>query len=308
MTDRTGPTRNLVLFAGVLAIALAGGLAIGAWTGSDDPADADATDAAGMTGEDVAHDPAGLAISTDGYTLALDQSTVPAGVPADLSLRILGPDGDLVTDVDISHERPLHLIVAGRDLTGYAHVHPELDADGTWSVTAPALAPGSYRVYADFVPTGEDGLTLAADLLVPGEVGAPPARDVAASAVVGDYEVTLDGELTAGSSSAVTLTVQRNGEPVTDLDPYLGALGHLVAIRDGDMAYLHVHPLEDADGPGGPSVRFAVEVPSATRYGLFFDFSHDGEVNTASFVVDAGGTASATHTESPVGTEGEHGH
>ena len=82
---------------------------------------------------------------------------------------------------------------------------------------------------------------------------------------------------------------------MTDLQPYLGALGHLVAIRNGDLAYLHVHPLEDADDSGGPQVRFAVEVPTAGTYGLFFDFSHGDEVRTASTIAVASAGRSASH-------------
>ena len=56
------------------------------------------------------------------------------------------------------------------------------------------------------------------------------------------YTVTLDGDLTAGADAKLTLSVSRDGKPVTDLQPYLAAYGHLVALRDGDLAYLHVHP------------------------------------------------------------------
>ena len=91
----------------------------------------------------------------------------------------------------------------------------------------------------------------------------------------------------AGTESELTLTVKRDGQPVTDLEPYLGALGHLVAIRDGDLAYLHVHPLDEAVGAGGPEVRFAVEVPTTGRYALFLDFSHGGVVRTASVLATA---------------------
>ena len=71
---------------------------------------------------------------------------------------------------------------------------------------------------------------------------------------------------------------------MTDLEPYLGAYGHLVALREGDLAYLHVHP---EDGDAGPEVPFAVEVPSAGGYRLFFDFQHDGVVRTAELAVAA---------------------
>ena len=61
----------------------------------------------------------------------------------------------------------------------------------------------------------------------------------------------------------LTATVSRDGEPVTDLQPYLGAYGHLVALRDGDLGYLHVHPEGDT-GPG-PEIAFGTEFPSAGR-------------------------------------------
>ena len=92
---------------------------------------------------------------------------------------------------------------------------------------------------------------------------------------VDGYTVDLVGDLDEG---AVAVRVSRDGEPVTDLEPYLGAYGHLVALREGDLAYLHVHP---EDGDAGPDVPFAVEVPSAGGYRLFFDFQHDGVVRTA---------------------------
>ena len=87
---------------------------------------------------------------------------------------------------------------------------------------------------------------------------------------VDGYTVDLVGDLDDGTRS--TVRVSRDGEPVTDLEPYLGAYGHLVALREGDLAYLHVHP---EDGDAGPEVPFAVEVPSAGGYRLFFDFQHE---------------------------------
>jgi len=197
----------------------------------------------------------------------------------------------------VRHDKELHLIVVSRDLAAYAHVHPERDAAGTWTVTVPALAPGSYRVYADFVPTGHEGMTLAADLAVPGTFHPEPLPAPGVTSDVDGYDVSIDGALVAGTDATVTVTVRRDGRAVTDLQPYLGALGHLVAIRDGDLAYLHVHPLDDTDGPGGPSVRFAVDVPAAGTYGLFFDFSHGGAVHTASVIATATGTPTPDHDE-----------
>ena len=74
--------------------------------------------------------------------------------------------------------------------------------------------------------------------------------------VVDGYQVTLAGDLVPGQASELTLTVSKDGVPVTDLQPYLAAYGHLVALRAGDLAYLHVHPAgEPGDGvtPAGPA-------------------------------------------------------
>ena len=95
--------------------------------------------------------------------------------------------------------------------------------------------------------------------------------------------------------------------PVTDLEPYLGALGHLVAIRTGDLAYLHVHPSDEADEPGGPDIEFTVEVPTAGTYRLFLDFSHGDEVHTAAFTVNAERGDDASHDSSETTTGDGHG-
>ena len=92
------------------------------------------------------------------------------------------------------------------------------------------------------------------------------------------------------------MTVTRDGEPVTALEPYLGAFGHLVALRDGDLAYLHVHPHGDAPEAGetsGPEIVFEATAPTEGRYLLFLDFQVDGQVHTAPLVIDTTGTGSS---------------
>jgi hypothetical protein len=236
--------------------------------------------------------PTGLQVTDGGYTLGQITAPDEAGVPGSLSFAILGPDGAPVTEFVEDHGEELHLIVVNRDTTGYHHVHPDLAADGTWSIEWTWEAAGSYRVFADFVPADvADGLTLGRDVNVAGDYEPPSTPSPSTVATVDDYSVEVDGELTTGESSELTVTITRDGRPVTDLEPYLGAYGHLVALRAGDLAYLHVHP-EGAPGDGvtapGPSVAFGVEVPSAGTYRLYLDFQHDGVVRTVDFTVDAG--------------------
>ncbi|MGV9818209.1 hypothetical protein [Nocardia xishanensis] len=232
--------------------------------------------------------PGGLQITQDGYTLALAEPIIGAG-EVDFRFRILGPDGAPVTRYDAIHDRDLHLIVARRELTGFWHVHPELAADGTWTVTLNLPEAGAYRVFTDIAPHAlGKTITLGADLAVAGAYEPRPTPAAARTAVVDGYEVTLDGDLVPGTGQLLTLTVRKDGQPVTDLQPYLAAYGHLVILRAGDLAYVHVHPNgEPGDGvtAPGPDITFHTAVPGPGTYRLFLDFQHGDVVRTAAFTL-----------------------
>ncbi|MFB7905705.1 hypothetical protein ACFC1T_04710 [Kitasatospora sp. NPDC056076] len=285
--------------AAAFGLALGVGHATGTGTGKPGPAAAHAAHAAhtepGPAGEAAADRlPGGLQVSERGYTLSLDQPFVTAGSPTDLRFRILGTDGKPVTAYQQQHEKELHLIVAPRDLSTFQHLHPVLAADGTWSAPTAVPAAGEYRVFADFTPAGaSEGLTLGADLHAAGDLRPAPLPDTGRTATVDGYTVTLGGDLTPGRSSHLTLDVSKDGAPVTDLQPYLGAYGHLVALRAGDLAYLHVHPDTTTPGPG---IGFTTTAPSGGSYRLFLDFRHQGTVRTAAFTVTADGSAAPAPT------------
>lgn len=240
--------------------------------------------------------PPGLSVSENGYTLRVASSA------PELRFRITGPDSAPVTGFQVQHDKRLHLVLVRRDGSGYQHLHPEMDASGTWSTPLTLPTAGTYRIFADFTPEGGPKTTLGTDIQVAGTFE-PQQFDVdTRTSIVDGYTVRLTGDLRAGAETTVTATVTKDGKPVTDLQPYLGANGHLVALRSADLAYLHVHPHE---APGsGPEVAFAVEVPSDGRYRLFFDFQHKGAVRTADFTLTAGAPTSAPKTT----TTGEHGH
>ncbi|WKG01987.1 hypothetical protein [Mycolicibacterium sp. HK-90] len=224
-----------------------------------------------------------------GYTLELAESRLPSGDAVPLRFRVLDGDGAPVTDYVESHEKLLHLIVVRRDLATYQHVHPTLDSEGTWSVPLDLTAPGDYRVFADFVAAEGPAATIGADMTVAGAYRPQPLPAPATTAAVDGYTVTLAGVANAGEESELTLSVSRDGKPVTDLQPYLGAYGHLVAVRASDLEYLHVHPMGDAADPAtpaGPQIAFHTTLPSAGTYRLFLDFKHRDVVHTAEFTVE----------------------
>lgn len=237
--------------------------------------------------------PPGLAIAAHGFTLSPVTAPPEADRPGELSFRILDAHGEPLTRYVRAHEKDLHLIVVRSDGTQFRHTHPSLDpATGTWSLPWQWAAAGTYRVYADFTPDVEDatGVTLSRSVDVAGHLDPAPPTSAAATDLVDGFDVTIAGQLTAGAASELTVTVARDGHAVTDLEPYLGAFGHLVALRDGDLAYLHVHAEGDEPTPGeiaGPDIAFTAHVPTAGRYRLYLDFQVDGQVHTAEFVLDA---------------------
>ena len=303
MTDLKAPLRAAA-FGAALAAVLVAALGIGRLVG---PLDVEAS-----TGHSEADhgttqhgSTQGLAQEQDGYRLELPENRLAPGEQR-FGFTVVGPDGP-VTTYDEAHERDLHLIVVRRDLTGFQHVHPTLDsATGDWSTTL-ALEPGSWRALADFVPAGGEQLVLGADLNVEGSGTVQPLGADVLGVSVDGYDVTLGLDPVAGAETRTVATVMRDGQEVTDLGQYLGALGHLVVLRDGDLDYVHGHPVE-ATGTG-PVIPFDITFHTGGRYRLFLEFEHDGAVHTAAFTVSVEAGDGHQHSHGDVaGEEADHDH
>jgi hypothetical protein len=271
------PSRKLAAYAAALAVVLGASVVAG---GAIDPtglANAEPTEEHGGMPDGMTLP--GLASADDGLRLVADSDTLQLGIETPYRFRIVDEDGP-VTDFEIEHTKPMHLIVVRRDFVGFQHLHPEMRDDGTWETPVDLEDAGTYRVFADFVIDG-DKHTLGTDLFVAGDqVPRPlPAVDHIADAADG-YTVELAGAPVTGAESELEFVVRHDGDIVTDLPEYLGARGHLVALRDGDLAYLHVHADEER-------LSFEADFPTAGAYRLFLQFQHGGEVRTAAFTVDA---------------------
>lgn len=268
----------------------------------------------------------GLAVSDGDYDLQVERTSFVRGEPAKLAFRIADAGGAVLRDeFELEHGRELHLIVVRRDTTVYQHLHPRKRSDGTWAIELELPHAGVYRMYADFQIEGE-AHTLATDLFVPGEFRPRPLPAPATTASAGAYQAELSaGQPTAGSEASLRFAIDRAGRPVAELEDYLGAKGHLVALREGDLAYLHVHPeghgparagsqreagtSDDSTGhgsgeasaghgqshahggeqtpePRANEVAFAATFPTAGRYRLFLQFKVDGSVRTVAYTVE----------------------
>jgi hypothetical protein len=258
----------------------------GEQTGADDGHDHGAgAGAAGGTGATAV---GGLVIGDGTFRLEVERTEFPVGRPALLRFQVVDAGRRPVTRFTVQHDKPLHLIVARRDLSGYQHLHPTMAPDGTWSVRLTLPAAGVWRAYADFAGTAANdravATTLGVDLTANGVYAWRPLPPPAAQATVGDYRVAYAGRPRVGATQPLLFTIERAGEPVTP-EPYLAAYGHLVVLREGDLGYVHVHPEPRlADG----AVKFWLAAPSPGRYRMFFDFQAAGTVYTAEFTLAVG--------------------
>ena len=260
--------------------------------------------AADQPGRRSQPDPVGGAAATvDGLTLELATTQLSPGEAGQLRLRVVGEDGRAVRDFDVQHAKRLHLIVVRDDLRGFQHLHPRMSADGSWSTPVTFREPGSYRVFADFKHQGQDQ-TLARTLTVEGAAERLPLPAPTGQATTAAGYTAHLSELLDAGSRVLSFHVARDGQSV-ELQDYLAAKGHLVAVREGDLAYVHTHPIGGGAGHGAhagnggahaghgvpPSgvVAFETAFPSGGRYRLFFQFKHEGRVHTATFTHQVSG-------------------
>jgi hypothetical protein len=271
---------RLVAFGAVLTALFGAGALVGDLTdagGTTESAPEEHTEMSAST----THALHGLAVADGGLRVVVDDPELRRGRTERLSFRIVDERGATVRDFDVEQEKQMHLIVARRDLTGFQHLHPEQRADGAWTTTVRIDDAGSYRLFADFSRGGE-ARTLASDLRVDGAADLRPLPPPQADSISdGGYDVRLDaGAVRPGEETDLRFSVAKDGAPVRT-DRYLGAGGHLVALREGDLAYLHVHPTDEGDAVG-----FDATFPTAGRYRLFLQFKHAGRVQTAAFTLE----------------------
>ena len=230
---------------------------------------------------------------------------IVAGRPFRLHLTVRHPATKaVVQDFAVVHEKRFHLFVISQDLEDYDHVHPEQQADGSWALDMSLPRPGPYKIYADFLPSGGTPQVLVRPL-VTSDVstedaagnGARLVPDRSLNHTIGDLSVTLQlppGGLIAGREErfVYTLADARTGKPVRDIEPYLGAWGHSLALSEDMSRVVHAHPVELVpDGRpasrSGPTLTFKASLPEPGAYRIWTQIKRNGELVTAVFTVTA---------------------
>jgi hypothetical protein len=236
----------------------------------------------------------------------LDIQTTPAapraGVPVRFRLAVLDPDSrKVVKDFAVVHDKRYHLFIIGQDLKHFAHIHPDQQKDGSWSVQHTLPQPGYYRIYSDFLPFGGTPQILARTIATAGYAG-DLASSVAALVPDSLLEKEVDGlrvkltiqpsTIVAGRVTKLRYDLTLNASPVTDLEPYLAAWGHTLVLSEDALEYVHAHPIEylpsgQLDLKGGPTVTFDALFPKPGHYRIWTQFKRGGKVSTVWFTVRA---------------------
>lgn len=211
-----------------------------------------------------------------------------AGSPTKLTLQIQGDDDSPIRQFDVMHGKLVHLIVVRDGLDEFAHLHPEVDSAGNLTVEYKFPKSGMYRLFADHQAKGQTPGLATAEFIIAGD-------DEPAAALVPDTsdEITvgqLKAHITATPGHQETTVrfhlIDLAGKALTDLEPYLGAMGHLVIISADGRDYVHAHPLsEDRTAPNG-DVDFAAHFAKPGIYKAWGQFQRAGAVFTVPFVLD----------------------
>lgn len=237
-----------------------------------------------------------LADSVEAEWTVEEQEPTDAKHPAHIRIKVTKKDGASIDRFDITHEKLLHLIVASKDLSYFNHIHPVYVGGGVFEIDNDFPSGGAYRMIADFKPTGGDAVTKMTWVSLQGEP--EETNPVVPSGELVDTADGVQAKLNIerlGAKTDSTLTFELSdaaaGEPVADLEPYLGAIGHVVVLSEDGNRYVHVHA-EDGQG-AGPHAVFEASFPSEGIYKIWAQFQREGRVFTVSYVVDVPREAAA---------------
>lgn len=205
-----------------------------------------------------------------------------------LIIQIDDEAGKPIESFQISHEKPMHLIMVSKDLAFFDHVHPEYQGQGRFRADVRFPGGGDYKLIVDFVPEGSEPLTVSHWVKVTGDVqpAQPLKPDSDLTKVVDGKEIALTfDQLQAGQEVTIIFAIHdaNTKQPIVDLQPYLGAIGHVVALGRDAEHYLHIHPIDES--ASGPHAKFATMFPASGLYKLWGQFQHRGRLFTVPFTI-----------------------
>ena len=257
-----------------------------------------------------------------------EPGTIQAGQPATLAFTVKDKQGATIKDLQIVHEKPMHLLVVSKDLAEFYHIHPEQSADGSYRVQHTFPNGGEYKLYADFTPKEATQVVEQVDIKVAGTERAkvPLVPDAKFEKTAGGLRVVMkpDGAILGGQELMLNFAAfdAKSNKPATDLQNYLGELAHFVIISEDMKDFVHAHPMSkgehdelvkmddhNADGhkhstmegvttkPSQSEVAAHTAFPRSGLYKVWAQFQRGGQVITVPFVVNVGGGSQAAEVK-----------
>jgi hypothetical protein len=244
----------------------------------------------------------GNPLGTANYRLRVE--TIPAVVKPGQKVKLRFHIEDPVTRKPVTefatvHDMPYHAFVLSRDTKVFMHEHPVKEPDGVFALEVTLPQPGHYVVISDFFPIGGSGQVLTTPIVTAGYDGdvfaAVPTLSLDDSWSKREAGTTVDFRIAPSALVAsedldlpVHFTTTATGEPVRDLERYLGAFAHALIVNEELTEYIHAHPEETLEGTniksgGGPDVVFHTLFPKGGRYKAWVQFQRGGKLATVSF-------------------------
>lgn len=220
-----------------------------------------------------------------------------AGEVTKLLLQILGDDGQPITKFALLHEKLVHLIVVRDGLDEFSHLHPHVDSSGNITIEFAFPKSGQYRLFADHQPEGQTPGLARGELIVAGDDESAAALVPNASDEVAVGEIKSHVAFQRGDQETTVRfhLVNASGQVVGDLQPYLGAMGHLVIISADGAEYVHAHPLSESQTAPEGVVEFAAHFPKPGLYKAWGQFQRHDAVFTVPFVLQHSSAHPAAH-------------
>lgn len=212
---------------------------------------------------------------------------IEAGKPITLAFTPKSKDNSTAAvPLDVEHEKKLHLIMVNEDLSWFNHIHPEYQADGTYSVAETFPNGGNYILYADYKPSGSTHQLEKINVEVKGKTLPAKTFSKIQNTTVSDaYSITLkpdDGIFIANKAIHFDGVFTNEGKSfdVNQLQNHLGAKGHMVAINTETKEYVHLHPEVE-----GTILHFHTTFEKAGTYRAWLQFKADGKLHTSDFLI-----------------------
>ncbi len=213
--------------------------------------------------------------------------SIPAGREVTLEFRVLDPrTGRPVTRFEVIHEKLFHLFLVSQDLEYFSHEHPTLRPDGWFRLRTRLPKPGTYRLLADFDPSGGTPQLSARTFSTAGwprpSLPPSPTRRRISLPSAAPTSKSPSSSIPKFPSRAARPCSSSASTPAAGLEKFIGAWAHLLAVSNDLVDTIHSHPFL---AEGGPEMQFNLFFPRAATYRLWLQLQRNGVVNTVAFTL-----------------------